>query len=118
MNLKQINERLDLFPKYLRYRLDNWQSLPFGKIYTLRTEGVVYLNEVKSFDRWLYDNGYEALVLTERGKFVYDGDGAIVFKNDPTGVWYLGYPPCIMKDIVLPKGFTAGIDPYYKSDDK
>lgn len=96
MILEKIYERLDLFPEYLKYRLDNWVSLPFGKMHTFRTTGMLFLSEIKSFDQWLYDNGRDDLVLPQRefyacvdpyeaGNFVYNEDKMVIWEKDPKG---------------------------------
>lgn len=62
MTLKQIDTRIALFPEYLTYRLDHWMSLPFGRIHTLETMGMIFAYEIMTYDQWLYQNGHEDLI--------------------------------------------------------
>lgn len=62
MTLNQIDQRLQLFPQYLRYRVDNWENTPWGRIHTYRTAGMIWCHEIDSFDTWLHNKGYDDLV--------------------------------------------------------
>lgn len=67
MTLKQIDERLCLFPEYMRYRLDNLHQWPCMQFHTLKTLGLIWMvnnaDRLMSYDQWLFQNGHQDLVL-------------------------------------------------------
>jgi len=60
--MKQIHERLNLFPCYLEYRINNWQLTTWGKVHTYNTLGLLFYSNLVTFDEWLIAYGREDLV--------------------------------------------------------
>lgn len=63
MTFKQIDERFHLLNEYLQYRIELWHYTPWGRLYTLRTTGMIFCYELMTFDQWLFQNGHEDLVI-------------------------------------------------------
>lgn len=52
--LEMIDVRLELFKKYLEYRIDYWSYTPFGRLYFLKTMGILWQHsDTLTFNEWL-----------------------------------------------------------------
>jgi hypothetical protein len=103
MTLQQIDHRLELFKEYLAYRLDNLTliyPIQFKKVYPEKFYH--WEDTLMSFNQWLYfykhddlidyNGGYKMSVdpyNADKGNFVWEENGAVLWKSDPDGLWYL-----------------------------
>lgn len=64
MQLWEIDRRLNLFPYYLKYKLNMWYQTPYGRIYQFKNYGILYQGtDVLSFDEWLKFQRAESLIF-------------------------------------------------------
>lgn len=142
MTLNKIDIRLVLLKDYLTYIIDFkitnilYYASMADQMLTYKNTGILFVTQGQipvemNFNQWLFVNGHEDLIdyhyeyrlsvdPYQRGIFVYDDKGVIVWKESPFGSWYMARRPVsdekFMKDVMQTSTYY-GVDEARKTKD-